>query len=110
MSSTIAKIWQELAEVSASLSCAKDKLASKLDEVVANIEETDKTRRAFKDRMFDTRREVDRSKDKITEVQQLVHGLQMRISEIDDLTPRSDSANGTGYNEKFVVGTAKQET
>ena len=90
MTNPIAKIWQELAEVSASLSCAKDKLTSKLDQVVANIEETDKTKRTFKDVMFDTRQEAERSKEKIAEVQELIQGLQMRISEIDDLaTPLS---------------------
>jgi hypothetical protein len=45
MTQAIAKLWQELAEVSASLSCAKDKLTSKLDQVVANVEETDKQRK-----------------------------------------------------------------
>jgi hypothetical protein len=88
-SSTISKIWQELAEVSASLSCARDKLASKLDEVVANVEETARTRRCFEDRMFDTRTEVNRSEDKITEVQMLVHGLQMHTTEIIDLATTS---------------------
>jgi len=89
ISNTISKIWQELAEVSASLSCAKEKLASQLDEMVANIEETSKTKKAFKDQMFDTKIEVNRSKDKITKVQMLVHGLQMHITEIIDLATTS---------------------
>lgn len=85
MSSSIAKISQELAQVSASLSHAKDKLTSKLDEVVANIEKTKTTKRVFKDHMFNTRDEANKSKDKITEVQHLVSGLQKRLNEIDEM-------------------------
>jgi len=112
MSNTIAKVWQELVEVSASLSCAKDKLTSKLDEVVANMDKTNKTKKAFKDHMFDTRKEVNMSKDKITEVQQLVYGLQMRISEIGELTSNTSNlefANKTCHHEYSVVNINKQE-
>lgn len=103
MVNSIAKIWQELAEVSASLSCAKDKLTSKLDEVVGNIERADKTNRAFKDGMFDTRREAERSKEKIAEVQHLVQGMQLRICEIHDLaghTYKSGPAKEISHIEK----------
>lgn len=103
MTNAIAKIWQELAEVSASLSCAKDKLTKKLDEVVSNIEETDKTKKTFKDIMFDSRKEAERSKDKIAEVQELIQGLQMRIGEIDDLAAplaKYGTLKETSHNEK----------
>ncbi|KAG0580384.1 hypothetical protein M758_4G170900 [Ceratodon purpureus] len=113
MTNAIAKIWQELAEVSASLSCAKNKLTSKLDEVVANIEETDKTKKAFKDTMFDTRKEAERSKDKIAEVQDLIQGLQMRISEIDDLAaPISEyeTAKETSHNDELSTNIVAEET
>jgi septal ring factor EnvC (AmiA/AmiB activator) len=103
MTQAIAKLWQELAEVSASLSCAKDKLTSKLDQVVANVEETDKTKKAFKDTMFDTRKEAERSKVKIAEVQAIIQGLQMRISEIDLLAAplsKHETAQETGHGDK----------
>jgi hypothetical protein len=47
--------------------------------VVANVEETDKTKKAFKDTMFDTRKEAERSKVKIAEVQAIIQGVSVKL-------------------------------
>jgi peptidoglycan hydrolase CwlO-like protein len=89
MTNAIHKIWQELEEVSTSLSSAKDKLTAKLEEVATKIDENEKDPRIFKDHMFNAHKEVARSKENIAQVQRLVQGLQMRIVEVQDIAGAS---------------------
>nr|PNR27044.1 hypothetical protein PHYPA_030525 [Physcomitrium patens] len=86
MSGAIGNVCQELAEVSASLKCVKDKLTAKLDEAVGNIEEVEKTREAVRDPLFDPQFMADWSKGRVGEVEDLIEGLRLRIREIGDLT------------------------